>query len=198
MTVLDKALSFFGAKNKINVVFNFSKSNYLFSLEKKDNEILNSTFINRQELVNKFTFQIVSHVIDKTKELETNKENKTDIEDENETKLLFNILKDKNLFKNDDLLIDKKLELVELSNEKNNFVKALLFYLRNQAKANTAEENLNYVLLLSTDELNTVMTEISNIEHVKNNYLYNFKELSLTLMTISKTKEIKFEFINLY
>ena len=74
----------------------------------------------------------------------------------------------------------------------------MLFHLRNQAKANTADENLNYVLLLSTDELNTVMTEISNIEHVKNNYLYNFRELSLTLMTISKTKEIKFEFINLY
>lgn len=198
MTVLDKALNFFGAKNKINIVFNCSKSNYLFSLNKEDSEILNSAFINRQELVNKFTFQIVSHVVEKTKELETNKENKNVIEDENESKLLFNILNDKNLFKNDDLLVNKRLEFIELSNEKNNFIKALLFHLRNQAKANTADENLNCVLLLSTDELNTVMTEISNIEHVKNNYLYNFRELSLTLMTISKTKEIKFEFINLY
>jgi hypothetical protein len=208
VSVIDRAINTFGTSSNIEFLFNESNKNYIYSLS-SDKLNLKTKYEYNSEIVKILNFQVLSYNFTKSNNdvKMNNEENnkKFDCEDNYpENQILVNILNEKFMF-NDrsnirsiDNSEDKKFKHVELSNEKSNYIKALLFYLRNQAKANNSDKCLNYVLLLSTEELNTLMTEISNIEYIKNNYLYNFRELSLSLMTISKSKEIKFEFINLY
>lgn len=102
------------------------------------------------------------------------------------------------LHQNDDFNKEehKDFEVIELSKEKKTYVKAFLYWIKEEAKNNYYEGG--YVTIFNSEYMNVLLNELTNFENYDENFLYEFEDNSISQITISKNKETKIEFLNLY
>ena len=74
-------------------------------------------------------------------------------------------------------------------------MKALLYWVKEEAKINPFEQG--FLILTDSSSLNKIMVEITNFENYEVNHLYEFKHNSITQATISTSKEVKVNYLNL-
>lgn len=90
----------------------------------------------------------------------------------------------------------KDFEVIELNKEKKTYVKAFLYWIKEEAKNNHYEGG--YVTIFHSEYMNVLLNELTNFENYDENFLYEFEDNSISQITISKNKETKIDFLNLY
>lgn len=88
---------------------------------------------------------------------------------------------------------------IKLPDDKKSKLKAMLFWLKEQAKQNILEEQLKYAILVTSEDMNIILTELTNLENYdQQNQLFEFKPNAVTQICFSKTKECSIDFINFH
>lgn len=102
------------------------------------------------------------------------------------------------LHKNEDFNKEehKDFEVIELNKEKKTYVKAFLYWIKEEAKNNYYEGG--YVTVFNSEYMNVLLNELTNFENYDENFLYEFEDNSISQITISKNKETRIDFLNLY
>lgn len=90
----------------------------------------------------------------------------------------------------------KGFEVIELNKEKKTYVKAFLYWIKEEAKNNYYEGG--YVTVFNSEYMNVLLNELTNFENYDENFLYEFEDNSISQITISKNKETRIDFLNLY
>lgn len=91
---------------------------------------------------------------------------------------------------------DSNISVVSLTDEKKYYAKALMYWVKEESKVNPVDDG--FIIVTDSETLNQILVELTNFENYEGNYLYEFKHNSLSQISISKTKEVKIEYLNLY
>lgn len=91
---------------------------------------------------------------------------------------------------------DDSISIISLTDEKKYYAKALMYWVKEECKVNPYDDG--FVIVTDSETLNQIIVELTNYENYEGNYLYDFKHNSLSQLAISKTKEVKIEYLNLF
>lgn len=112
--------------------------------------------------------------------------------------------------------ININYEIVMLNQEKKSKVKSFLYWLKEEAKANSLSDITNpkefktdneaniyndfikYIFIESSEFINESLSELTNYDYSLENQLFEFNHNSITQLFINNKKEVFIDYINLY